>query len=193
MFKAPVSNDALTRVLLLSNERRSVIDGLKSEGGSGRSAASRWPERHQLPSNRAYGIQVGYRKYIERMFPHMAFIVESPKALGYRCLATGLTYTPAEENRENDTEPLMEWSDGQAERQRLLVVTGPADWDEATHSWTWEGVDETAGTWRARPVVFSDASWIYPDQHFADFAEFLEICDDAMAVNIPDPEDAEEG
>jgi hypothetical protein len=39
MFKARVSNDALTRVLVLSNERRSVIDGLKSEGGSGKSVA----------------------------------------------------------------------------------------------------------------------------------------------------------
>ena len=142
-------------------------------------------------------VVVRYRKGIERMFPHMVFIVESPKSLDYHCLAIGLTYVePGEENNdENNAEPLMRWVDGQEERWRSLVVTGPADWDEGTNSWTWEGTEENAGTWRARPPVLSDASWIYPDKgfHFADEAEFYEVLEEAMAPDSVELEEMDPG
>jgi hypothetical protein len=123
----------------------------------------------------------------------MAFIVESPKSLDYRCLAVGLTYLEPED--EDNSRPLMQWIDGQAERWRYLTVTGPADWDEDTNSWTWEGTDENAGTWRARPPVLPDASWIYPDKgfHFADEAEFYEVLVEAMNPDGLEPEDMDPG
>jgi len=123
----------------------------------------------------------------------MVFIVESPRSLDYRCLAVGLTYE--EPGEDDNDEPLMKWADGQAERWRYLVVTGSADWDEDTNSWTWEGTDENAGTWRARPPVLSDASWIYPDKdfHFADEAEFYAVLLEAMASPLDGLEEMDPG
>jgi hypothetical protein len=127
------------------------------------------------------------------MFPHMVFIVESPKSPDYRCLAIGLTYV--EPGDDDNDEPLMRWVDGQEERWRSLVVTGPADFDEATGSWTWEGTEEYAGTWRARVPELSDASWIYPNKgfHFADEAEFYEVLVEAMDPDGLEPEDMDPG
>jgi hypothetical protein len=122
----------------------------------------------------------------------MVFIVESPESLDYRCVAIGLTYLEPGEKNGND-EPLMEWSDGQEERQRLLVVTGPAELDD-DGNWTWEGTGENAGTWRARPPVLADAAWVYPHTnfHFADDAEFYEALEEAMTPDVLETDDLDD-